>query len=172
MAYLLILLLSLFFLIRTTLMFIGLLKGPIITLFEQYGGQEKLFLPLLPLVGWTGGLLIGLGGWAVSSPEAQAALAGLGVVLVLATYLAYQDLPLITEFHVNYLPYPRWYHELLERTTRYERRRIAYMWLRLSWRTRLMYNSNSQVFLIWADFIIMGTVMEDDSTDHPGNRGA
>jgi hypothetical protein len=58
--------------------------------------------------------------------------------------------------------YPAWYRELFGRTSRYERRRIAYMWLRLSSATRSGFDNHTPSFLQWTDLIIMGAVMEED----------
>lgn len=158
---------SLIFLTRTILIFTGHLKEPVIALFQKYGEREIPYLPLLPLLAWSGIFLIGLGGWASISLGVTASSAGMGIALVLTAFLGYQYIPSVTDFHRRYLRYPRWYYHLLERTTRYERRRIAYMWLRLPWRMRLTYNSDTRLFFLWADFVIMGTVMESDTIDQP-----
>jgi hypothetical protein len=47
--------------------------------------------------------------------------------------------------------------ELVGRTTRAERRRLAYMWLRLPAKLRLIYNSNDRAFMEWADMVILST---------------
>ena len=55
------------------------------------------------------------------------------------------------------MAWPRWIHELREYTTRDERRRIAYNWLRLPLRTRLHYNSDDRAFMLWADLLVLST---------------
>ncbi|MCB9457260.1 MAG: hypothetical protein H6671_14845 [Anaerolineaceae bacterium] len=172
MVSLLIFFISLLFLTRTVLIFTGHLKGPVIALFQKYGDKEDLYLPLLPLLAWSGMFLIGFGSWSAASLGVAASFTGIGIALLLAAFVGYQYIPALSDFHRKYLRYPRWYHRLLEHTTRYERRRIAYMWLRLPWRMRLTYNSDDRWFVLWADFVIMGTVMESDSIDQPGRRQA
>ncbi len=59
-----------------------------------------------------------------------------------------------------FLSLPHWYVELRERTTREERRRIAYMWLCLPRSTRLHYNGSDRNFQIWADQVILATISQ------------
>ncbi|MBZ0274838.1 MAG: hypothetical protein K8I60_01765 [Anaerolineae bacterium] len=156
---------SLFFLTRTILMMVGLFKSPVLAMLRKYGDNEKFYLPLLPLLVWSGIFLITFSGWASASLGITVSLSGLGIICLLGAYFGRQNLQKVANFHFKYFKYPRWYHNLLERTSRYERRRIAYMWLRLPWRLQLLYNSDDQQFMLWADFVIMGTIMEDDAID-------
>lgn len=55
---------------------------------------------------------------------------------------------------------PRWYDTFLDQTSRYERRRIAYMWLRLPVRTRWIYNASDNFFFQWIDLVILASVHE------------
>ena len=55
------------------------------------------------------------------------------------------------------MPAPGWYADLYPRTTLIERRRIAYMWLRLPRALRHHYNQHDDAFLRWADLVIVGT---------------
>jgi hypothetical protein len=165
MLNLLVFFLSLVFLTRTMLIFTGLLKEPVIALFRKYGEKETLYMPLLSLLLWSGVFLLSFGGWSAVSVGATASFSTLGIGLLIAAYIGYQYKAALIDFHLKHLRYPRWYYNLMERTTRYERRRIAYMWLHLPWRMRLIYNSDDRLFILWAEFVIMGTVMEDDTID-------
>ncbi|MBI5670336.1 MAG: hypothetical protein HZC41_20275 [Chloroflexi bacterium] len=147
---------------RSTLILIGYLKGPIIHTFERYGEQETLYLPLVPLVFWAGLLAFTLGTWAVSYMNLSYPLVGLGFLSMLFAAFSFQNYEITVKWHYRFFRLPQWYHELRERTTRYERRRIAYAWLRMPWRARLTYNSDDRAFFIWADFIIMGTVLDEE----------
>ena len=40
-----------------------------------------------------------------------------------------------------FLRFPSWYREIVDHTTREERRKLSYMWLSLPLRTRLLYNA-------------------------------
>jgi hypothetical protein len=153
---------SVIFLLRTVLIFMGYLKAPIIHTFEKYGPHEELYLPLLPLMLWSGIFMVALG--AVVIPRFGFVCTLVGLALLCSTGLGYQNYQEFARFHYRWLPFPRWFHELVGRTTRYERRRIAYRWLLLPRRTRLAYSSDDRMFLQWADFVIMATIhdQEDD----------
>ena len=153
---------SIFFLVRSILILFGIYKEPIIHIFAEYGPTEKLYLPALPIFSWSAGLLILSSMWAAPISRLSFILSLLGVFLALLAAFGYNNYAAAEKYHFMVLPYPRWYHELRERTTRYERRRIGFMWLHLSARTRLSYNSSDRLFFIWADFIIMGTIREEE----------
>ena len=153
---------SIFFLLRSFLIFFGLLKDPILRSFEEYGPEEKLYLPALPLMVWSGALLLLVGLWVAAYPGFAYTLNGVGIILLIAAGLAYNNYDRATYYHSILIRLPRWEHELRQNTTRYERRRIAFMWLYLPRRLRLTYNSSDKLFFLWADFVIMGTVREDE----------
>jgi hypothetical protein len=100
--------------------------------------------------------------WAAPISRLSFLLTFLGLSAGLLAGACYNNYPVAEKYHFMFLPYPRWYHELRERTTRYERRRIGFMWLHLPARARLSYNSSDRWFFIWADFIIMGTIREEE----------
>jgi hypothetical protein len=155
---------SVFFLIRSILIFIGLIKDPILEACEKYGPDEFLYIPLLPVMVWSGMVMLMFGAWLWSLLRIASPLLVPGLLTLLVAGFCYRYYERVAEWHNRLLKYPRWYHELRERTTRYERRRIAYAWSRLSWRLRLTYNSNSEAFQKWADFVIMSTVFEVEET--------
>lgn len=149
-------------LLRNVLILIGVYKTPILATFEQYG-EEYLPLPGVAIVGWVGGLvmLVGIASSNYFGPAYPMMLA-LGIFLIILALWGYYSYTQVAAFYYRYIPFPRWHHELVERTTRYERRRIAYMWLHLPLRTRLTYNSSDKHFFNWADFVIMGTIREEE----------
>lgn len=139
----------------------GMNKGPVLETFEKYGDDvDAFFFP-----------------W----PRLMLALA---VVTFCISYLMRHNVPSTVPFNLIALllvfgaypvngirerlhdkPYqmlilPTWYSKLQTETTRYERRRIAYMWLRLPLRTRLIYNASDRLFFQWVDLVIMATVRE------------
>jgi hypothetical protein len=148
---------------RSALIFLGLYKDPILWTFEQYGPDERLPLPLITLLLWIGAFVVFIGFWISTYLPLPFPLVTLGMGLVVLALLCLYYYSVIWKGYYRLVRLPRWHHELLERTTRYERRRIAYMWLHLPWRLRLLYNSSDQAFLIWADFVIMGTIREEES---------
>jgi hypothetical protein len=150
-------------LLRSGLIVMGLYKNPILASFEQYGPQEYLPLPLLTLLIWTGGFLIAVGIWVSLYVPVPMPLVTLGIILAAIAGGFHYNYAMVWKWYYRVIRLPRWHHELLERTTRYERRRIAYMWLHLPLRLRLLYNSSDQAFFIWADFVIMGTIREEET---------
>lgn len=152
-------------LVRGLLILIGMYKTPVLRTFEEYGPEERPYLPILPVLLW-GGIFVFCGGlWGTAFHGLSFALSITGVLLLICAGLGYTYPEKVAAYQWRILKFPRWYHTLVERTTRYERRRIAYMWLSLSSRLRLTYNSSDTFFFIWADFVIMGTVREEESSD-------
>lgn len=140
---------------RAMLIMLGLLKGPVLRSLERYGDDELLYNVLPQALLWMG-LSVAFGGFWLQESLAliNSPLPAVGIFILILAGLSFQY-----ERSTAFLfRYPAWYHELLRRTSRSERRRIAYMWLRLSWKTQLLYNSNDRAFLQWADFIILATI--------------
>lgn len=153
---------SVLLLVRATLILVGYFKSPIIRTFSEYGPREKLYMPAQQILLWGGVLSFCAGLWSSRYPSLSSTLAILGVLMGLVVALGYTYAEQAEQIHLKILPFPIWYHELRERTTRYERRRIAYMWLSLPLRARLTYNSSDKMFMIWVDFIIMGAIRDEE----------
>lgn len=150
---LLLLIVSGVFLARTVLIIAGYLKGPVLQRFEKYGPEEFFYQPI-PM------FLVALSAFLISFNEAVgmgAPIAPLIVLFLLFAYILWTTPEISQRFSNVLLRYPYWLTELKERTGRYERRRIAYMWLRLPRKLKSVYNSNDRAFQEWADFIILGT---------------
>lgn len=159
---------SIFFLLRSILILLGYYKDPILHVFQDYGPQEKLYLPGLPILVWGGALTFAGGLWATRFTGLSFSMSCLGVLMIFTVALGYNYYDKAQTIHFAILKYPRWYHDLRERTSRYERRRIGYMWLHLPPRLRLAYNSSDRLFFTWADFVILGTVREEEDELEPG----
>jgi hypothetical protein len=152
------LLLALGLLARLTVILVGMYKEPLLRLFEKYGDEENQF-HIIPRVLLYSGLLLyslrsALAGLIAIPPTVDL----LGILLMICGYF-YTRFP--EEWKTQKVVIgglPAWYVELRARTTREERRRIAYMWLRLPLRTRLLYNANNRAFFLWADLVIMATL--------------
>ena len=153
---------SIIFLIRSTLILLGYLKDPILRTFSEYGPREKMYMPGQPLLAWGGVLSFTAGLIAAPYQNLSVTLTTLGILMGLVVALGYTYMEQAEQIHLKILKYPVWYHDLRERTTRYERRRIAYMWLMLPFRAQLSYNSSDSMFMVWADFVIMGTTREEE----------
>lgn len=149
---------SALYLIRQVLIVSGLLKGPLLHLFEQYGDDEPVYYPLPGVFASLGVFLLAFGFLVYPIVPAPFLPAGPAVLAFAAAYAAHYYRDVAYRYPEISQAYPRWLHRLREYTTREERRRIAYRWLTLSWRTRLLYNSSDKAFLLWADLVVMATV--------------
>lgn len=151
-----------FFLARSLLVLTGFLKEPILETFREYGPLEKPYLPMLPLWGWSGAGVFIAGLWFRQYSAASLTLSVMGIFMLIALGMAYNSYGTAAKWHFLLLKMPNWYHQLQDRTTRYERRRVAYMWLHLPPKLRLTYNSSDLLFLQWADFVIIATIREEE----------
>ncbi len=154
------------FLIRAVLIISGLHKDPILRSFEKYGGQENFYYPLVQLIvalllfTLSAGLFL-FRDWVVRSATSFGIYV-IAAILVYAAINAHRWLLHFARQHPRmFLLYPHWYTDLRERTTRVERRRLAYMWLRLPWRARIMYNSSEPAFMIWVDLVLLATLRSE-----------
>lgn len=160
------LVISLVFLIRIGLILIGLMKGPILQTFEKYGDAENIYYPLPSMLLWAGVLVLSVTAFMADRADIILPTAPLGLLLLIAAYFAYTHPEIARQYPQIFMSYPRWYFELRERTSRYERRRLAYMWLWLPRRLRLIYNGSDYAFNQWADLVIMATMRFEDDPDH------
>ena len=157
-------LVSAFFLLRSALIVTGLYKAPILHSFEKYGGEEQFYYPVIYLAVWMLTFLIVLAFALYEARFPRLLRDQFFVYLVFAPFglLAWRAYVLVEKYAKEhpglFLVYPHWYTNVRERTSRAERRRLAYMWLHLPWRTRLLFNSSDQAFLIWVDLVILATL--------------
>ncbi|MFP4321278.1 MAG: hypothetical protein ACLFTK_02385 [Anaerolineales bacterium] len=147
-----------FFFVRSLLIVIGVWKDPVLRAFEKYGDDETFFHPLPHMLGWTGALSIVANYWLDALSQSLLPLFFLGLVLLGLAYAAWRQPGLFGGHPGLMFNQPRWLADLIERTTRLERRRLAYMWLHLPPRLRLTYNGNDRAFREWADFVILSTL--------------
>jgi hypothetical protein len=78
--------------------------------------------------------------------------------MVVGAVLSFYYRNRLLRFWTTLPTFPGWHGRFMETTSRWERRRIAYMWLRLPLRTRLLYNANDRLFFVWAEQVIVSTV--------------
>ncbi len=138
----------------------GINKGPVLAKFERYGPEPPYYFPLPSMIFWLAGIVFSTGLLLRDSGMGGSAIEIAGVVLFLLAVFAWNQKPYWQRYAETLPTLPAWYAHLREYTSRYERRRIAYMWLRLPLRTRLLYNANHQAFFTWADLVIMATVRD------------
>lgn len=160
--YFTILIVCIAFLTREGLILSGLLKDPILRTFEKYGDTEHVYNPLPSILLWTGLMLISLAPLTVQVLPSMVTLIAPGMALVTLALWTYRSPRLALDYPHLLLRFPHWYADLRERTSRYERRRIAYLWLALPWRLRLLYNGSDHAFSLWADLVIMATMRYDE----------
>ena len=151
------LIIAVLFLTRTIFIIVGWHKGPVLRQFEKYGDKEDFFYALPSFLGWLGALIVIGNFWVSEVWGLVYPFTFVGGALLAVAYLTYRFPDYIGYPPSLLLTHPRWLNELRGRTTRLERRRIAYMWLRLPLRLKLIYNANDAAFLQWADMIIIST---------------
>lgn len=149
---------SLGFTIRWVSILTGTHKGAILSLFEKYGPDEPFFYPLPQLLFWLGTLFLSGGILLRENLPLSVTFTPLGVLLLIGAALTYFRRAYFLPYWSKHPILPAWYVKLLADTSRIERRRIAYMWLRLPRQTRLLYNANDRLFFVWAEQVIVSTV--------------
>lgn len=139
---------------RSVLIMLGIYKDPILHSLEDYG-TERRYSPLVELIIWVGiCLIIFLFGIAESS-----IVIVMCVMLIIPASFIYQRVDgLVRRYPHIFLFYPGWYNRLLRTTSREEQRRIAYMWLRLPFRTRILYSTHDAFFHQWTDLVLLSMV--------------
>lgn len=140
-----------FFLLRATLIVLGYYKEPILKAFQNYG-EEIPFSPLLDIVIW--GLMFFYLIFLIVLPSSF--IIALGILSALIGGQIYYRVKEKVFNHPDvFMQYPHWYRDLVDRTSREERRRLAYMWLSLPIRTRMLYNTRDDAFQHWADLVVI-----------------
>ncbi len=138
----------------------GLYKDPVLRHFERYSQRDDAF-NLLPSFLLGVGLVAFFGGFLFSafvSPRYPPL--PLAALFLLAAYLSFNNPQVLAAYPQIFQTFPRWYVELRERTTREERRHIAYMWLCLPRSARLHLSGSDHHFQLWADYVILATVTQ------------
>jgi hypothetical protein len=150
-ALLIITLIALTMTIRSLLIVIGAYKDPVLTSFEDYG-NERVFSPMFSLMLWSLLLAYTALYWYL---EAGIAVA-LGIMLGVPVAAFKDNFYSFLDSHpMVFRSFPRWYYDLVKNTDRDERRRLAYMWLRLPIKTRMIYNSQPSLFNQWVEQVIL-----------------
>jgi hypothetical protein len=143
------------FLVRLILIFVGILKTPVMRVLQVYAEESKYYYPLAALIWWfgvcwtSGALLI----MRVFGSGFPIFLPGIALGFLAAHLLLNPEKTPIPASGLQ----PRWYRELADRANRDEQRRIAYMWLRLPPRLRTFFELNDRAFSTWTDLIILST---------------
>ncbi len=136
---------------RASLITLGYYKEPVLTAFQQYG-DEVNFSPLLETVLW--GILLGYMFFVALVPSSSLIMLGV-VMFVVFVSLYWQLKDNINNRPDVFLQYPRWYREIVDHTSREERRKLSYMWLVLPFRTRLLYNTRQDAFHKWVELVML-----------------
>ena len=130
----------------------GMYKDPVLASFEHFGEEEPVFSPVFNIFVWGASVVYLL--LFLYFPAGM--LITIGVIIAVPIYSFRYE---VTQFVKNQQSpsrmFPLWYGDLVDRTTRQERRRIAYMWLRLPARTRIIYNTSTPYFMHWVDQVLL-----------------
>jgi hypothetical protein len=151
-------LISLLAFTRYLMIVAGFFKGPVLSHFLKYGDDEDLPNLLTPLLGWGGLSLITGHLLALHYLYLNLPLFLLGLLCLALAYLTFAYPRWFGQSRGLVLGHPRWLAELMGRSSRLERRRLAYMWLHLPPRLRWAYSSHDQAFWEWADLVILATL--------------
>lgn len=137
--------------VRAFLVVIGVYKDPVFTSFEDYG-EERIFSPMFSFVSWGGFFAYIMLFWYLNPGVAFS----LGLIIVLpltATRATFLDM--LYKYHESFRIFPLWYYRLVQNTDRQERRRLAYLWLRLPLKTRMIYNTHTILFEQWVEQVLV-----------------
>lgn len=146
-------------LVRAVMIAAGLHKGPVMAFLAQYTSDDTYYV-LPGVFGWlTLFLWAGATSLAFIEPRTAGAqvLAVPAALLTLAAWAARgaagTTWPWLTAL-------PAWLNEMSAFTTREERRRIAFLWMRLPKQAQLHYSVSAYHFHLWCDLVILGTVTQ------------
>lgn len=137
--------------IRASLVTLGFYKEPILAAFQRYG-DEVGFSPLLE-AGWWGVVLAYLI-LILAVPSSFLLIFG-AMAFALSVTLYWKVKDSILNHPQIFLKFPRWYREIVDHTSREERRKLSYMWLGLPLRTRLLYNAQHDEFRKWVELVVL-----------------
>ncbi len=137
---------------------LGLYKDPMMAHFRQYGEERRIY-PLSRFIFSLSGVLF-MTGLMLPGSTIEALLLILSLIGIVAS------------FGISRTPHvqaalPRWYQDLLDITTREERRAIAYAWARLPLRTRLRLNGDSYAFQVFVDEVRLTVIYGARDPDDP-----
>ena len=137
--------------LRACLVTLGFYKEPILSAFQQYG-DEVGFSPLFNSIVWSWILAYLL--LLVIVPSSFLVVMGVMLFVISAT-LYWKIRDSILNHLAVFLRYPRWYRDIVDHTSREERRKLSYMWLGLPLRTRLLYNAHDEAFRKWVELVVL-----------------
>ncbi len=138
--------------VRSVFVVSGTYKDPVLASFERYGEEERIFSPPISLLIWGACFAYVSLYWYISGSIAMA-LGIFTVILVGSLHKVASDL--LHKYKDFFRKYPPWYDEIIQMTDREERRRIAYMWLFLPAKTRMVYNTNNVLFKQWVEQVLL-----------------
>lgn len=136
---------------RASLITAGVYKEPVLAAFQQYGDEVPVS-PLLETLLWGG--LLGYMFFVALVPSSFLILFGVVLVVFFGSFY-WQVKDRIMSYPEIFLQYPRWYREIIDYTSREERRKLSYMWLALPLRTRLLYNTRQDAFHKWVELVML-----------------
>jgi len=152
---------------RNVLILMGWMKAPLLRKLEQYGVVDDSYTVMPELLMSFVLLLFGVTSLIIESFFRSVLPVVMVALIYITAWLMLRSRRFAQQFPFLFMALPLWYANLRERTTREERRRIAWRWLYLPARTRLAYSANDHAFQLWADLVIIGTVshtVEDKET--------
>jgi hypothetical protein len=147
-----------YFFARTILVILGRLKSPLLHTFEPYTDTPPMYNSLRNIAIWLTILLFGIVSCLADFMRVPFMLVIPIVLAAIIAFAAEANAAAIYERVPCLMPLPGWYRELMARTTKLERRHLAYRWLALPSRARAHYNYNDKAFRLWADLVIASCI--------------
>ena len=140
-----------FLFLRACLVTLGYYKEPILSAFQKYG-DEVGFSPLFEAFMWATSLAYLL--FMLLVPSSLLILLGI-IAFVTYILLYWKVKDNIMSYPEIFMRFPRWYRDIVDHTSREERRKLSYMWLGLPLRTRLRYNAQHNEFRNWVELVVL-----------------
>ena len=137
--------------LRASLVTFGYYKEPVLSAFQQYG-EEVGFSPLLDMMMWGSAMAYMI--FLAIAPSSLLIMFGVLILTVFA-FIYWRVKENIMDYPAVFLQYPRWYRDIVDHTSREERRKISYMWLGLPFRTRLLFNAREDAFRKWVELVVI-----------------
>src|SRR5262249_47742862 len=140
---------------RSFLILFGRIKEPVLRSFEHYG-EELHYSPVFQLILRTLAVIVCIEMLVSAIRRISPFIPGLTILALLVLMYIDFSTPAIKVLQrlLWLLPvFPLWYRDVLSRTSRYERRRIGYLWYRLPAKTRSAFNLSDELFIEWVDFV-------------------
>ena len=148
-------LVSAFFVFRLILISAGWLKNPVMRQLESYSNSYSTYYPLPAMMIWSSMFAVSGSLLLMLIAQSRFPIYLPGILLMLGAWISVQYADGIMA-RSRWMQ-PKWYRDLQDRAGRYEQRRIAFAWIRLTPRIRTKLSLNDHAFELWVDLVLLST---------------